>query len=136
MQFPAINAIILFVSVWQLCVAAVGAYVFVCFYYMNRAADYPRTNTGGVNKMPNIKSAKKRVKVNETKAAANKARKSNLKTVIKKADIACTTGAADKAEAIKVAIKKVDQACAHGLMHKNKAARKKSQLAKKLNAAE
>ena len=86
--------------------------------------------------MPNIKSAKKRVKVNETKAAANKARKSNLKTVIKKADIACSTGAADKAEAIKVAIKKVDQACAHGLMHKNKAARKKSQLAKKLNAAE
>ena len=61
--------------------------------------------------MPNIKSAKKRVKVNATKAAANKARKSNLKTVIKKADIACTTGAADKAE-------------------------KKSQLAKKLNAAE
>ena len=46
--------------------------------------------------MPNIKSAKKRVKVNATKAAANKARKSNLKTVIKKADIACTTGAAAK----------------------------------------
>ena len=67
--------------------------------------------------MPNIKSAKKRVKVNATKAAANKARKS-------------------KAEAIKVAIKRVDQACAKGLMHKNKAARKKSQLAKKLNSAE
>ena len=85
--------------------------------------------------MPNIKSAKKRVKVNKTKAAANKARKSNLKTVLKKADIACTTGAAEKAEAIKVAIKKVDQACTKGLMHKNAAARKKSQLAKKLNAA-
>ncbi len=36
--------------------------------------------------MPNIKSAMKRVKVNKTKAAANKARKSNLKTVLKKAD--------------------------------------------------
>lgn len=48
--------------------------------------------------MPNIKSAKKRVKVNATKAAANKSRKSNLKTVLKKADIACATGAADKAE--------------------------------------
>ena len=79
--------------------------------------------------MPNIKSAKKRVKVNTTKAAANKARKSNLKTVIKKADAERTP------EAIKVAIKKVDQACSKGLMHKNKAARKKSQLAKKLNAA-
>ncbi len=86
--------------------------------------------------MPNIKSAKKRVKVNKTKAAANKARKSNLKTVLKKADVACTTNAANKAEAIKVAIKRVDQACAKGLMHKNAAARKKSQLAKKLNAAE
>ena len=85
--------------------------------------------------MPNIKSAKKRVKVNKTKAAANKATKSNLKTMLKKADAACANNAADKAEAIKVAIKKVDQACAKGLMHKNKAARKKAQLAKKLNAA-
>ena len=85
--------------------------------------------------MPNIKSAKKRVKVNKTKAAANKATKSNLKTILKKADAACENNAADKADAVKVAIKKVDQACAKGLMHKNKAARKKSQLAKKLNAA-
>ena len=68
--------------------------------------------------MPNIKSAK-----------------SNLKTILKKADAACVNNAADKADAVKVAIKKVDQACAKGLMHKNKAARKKSQLAKKLNAA-
>ncbi|MBQ8350040.1 MAG: 30S ribosomal protein S20 [Ruminococcus sp.] len=86
--------------------------------------------------MPNIKSAKKRVKVNKTKAAANKARKSNLKTILKKADVAVTTGAADKEAAIRVAIKRVDQACAKGLMHKNAAARKKSQLAKKLNAAD
>lgn len=85
--------------------------------------------------MPNIKSAKKRVKVNATKAAANKAVKSNLKTVLKKADAAITSGASNKEEAVRVAIKKVDQACAKGIMHKNKAARKKSQLAKKLNAA-
>lgn len=85
--------------------------------------------------MPNIKSAMKRVKVNKTKAAANKSRKSNLKTILKKASLACETNAADKAEVIKVAIKKVDQAAAKGLMHKNCAARKKSQLAKKLNAA-
>lgn len=85
--------------------------------------------------MPNIKSAMKRVKVNKTKAAANKSRKSNLKTVLKNANAACETNAADKAEAIRVAIKKVDQAAAKGLMHKNCAARKKSQLAKKLNAA-
>ncbi len=85
--------------------------------------------------MPNIKSAAKRVKVNKTKAAANKARKSNLKTVLKKADAACAANSADKNEAVRVAIKRVDQAAAKGLMHKNCAARKKSQLAKKLNAA-
>lgn len=84
--------------------------------------------------MANIKSAIKRVKVNRTKAAANKARKTNLKTVLKKANLAVENNAADKNEAIKVAIKRVDQACAKGLMHKNTAARKKSQLAKKLNA--
>lgn len=83
--------------------------------------------------MANIKSAMKRVKVNRTKAAANKARKSNLKTILKKANLAAENNTADKAEAIKVAIKRVDQACAKGLMHKNCAARKKSQLAKKLN---
>ena len=60
----------------------------------------------------------------------------NLKTMSKKADLACTENAADKEAAIRVAIKKVDQACAKGLLHKNAAARKKSQLAKKLNAAD
>lgn len=85
--------------------------------------------------MPNIKSAKKRVKVNKVKTANNKARKTNLKTVLKNADIAVTANAADKEAAIRLAIKKVDQAAAHNLMHKNAAARKKSQLTKKLNAA-
>ena len=85
--------------------------------------------------MPNIKSAKKRVKVNKIKAANNKARKSNLKTILKNADAAVTNNAADKEAVIRLAIKKVDQAAAHNLMHKNAAARKKSQLAKKLNVA-
>ena len=85
--------------------------------------------------MANIKSAIKRVKVNKVKAAANKARKSELKTVLKKANLAAESGA-NKEEAIKAAIKRVDQACAKGLLHKNAAARKKSQLAKKLNASD
>ena len=57
--------------------------------------------------MPNIKSAKKRVIVNKTRAARNKSRNTALKT----------------------AIKKVDQAAAKGLIHKNNAAHKKSALA-------
>ena len=83
--------------------------------------------------MPNIKSAMKRVKVNKVKAANNKATRSNLKTMLKKADAAVAENASDKEAAIRLAIKKVDQAAAKGLIHKNKAARKKSQLAKKLH---
>lgn len=85
--------------------------------------------------MPNIKSAKKRVKVNAVKAANNKAEMSNLKTVLKKANQAIETNAADKQEAVKCAIVKLDKACAKGLLHKNNASRKKSQLATRLNKA-
>lgn len=84
--------------------------------------------------MPNIKSAKKRVNVIKTKTLRNKNIKTNLKTVLKQANVAIETNAADKSEAVKVAVKKIDQACAKGLLHKNCASRKKSQLATKLNA--
>ena len=77
--------------------------------------------------MPNIKSAKKRVKVSEAKAARNKARKSALKTAIKKAKAA---EGENQDVLVKDAVKKVDQAAAKGLIHKNNAARKKSALAK------
>ena len=80
--------------------------------------------------MPNIKSAKKRVIVNKTRAARNKSRNTALKTAIKKANVAAETNAAEKDILIKEAIKKVDQAAAKGLIHKNNAAHKKSALAK------
>ena len=81
--------------------------------------------------MANIKSAKKRVRVIEAKTLQNKMTKTALKTAIKKA--AAAEGDT-KAASVVAAIKKVDQACAKGIIHKNKAARKKSQLAKLLNA--
>lgn len=81
--------------------------------------------------MANIKSAKKRVRIIEAKTLQNKMTKTALKTAIKKASNA---EGEDKAAAVALAIKKVDQACAKGIIHKNKAARKKSQLAKLLNA--
>ncbi len=84
--------------------------------------------------MPNIKSAKKRVKVIATKTMRNKAINSALKTDMKKANAAIESNSADKAEAVRVAIKKIDQAAAKGILHKNTAARKKSALARKLNA--
>ena len=83
--------------------------------------------------MPNVKSAKKRVKVIETKTALNKAKKSNLRTVLKKADLAVAENAENKEAVVREAIKTVDRAAAKGLIHKNNAARKKSALALKLN---
>ena len=85
--------------------------------------------------MPNIKSAKKRVLVNKTKAARNKSTNSALKTALKKANAAIDTNAVDKAEVVNAAFAKIDQAAAKGLIHKNNAARKKSALAGKLNKA-
>ena len=87
--------------------------------------------------MPNIKSAKKRVLVNETKAAQNKAQRSALKTHLKKFDAAVAEGNRSEAEgAYKVAVKAVDQAAAKGLLHKNNAANKKSAMTLKLNKLE
>ena len=86
----------------------------------------------GELKMPNIKSAEKRVKVIATKTLRNQMIKSNLKTTLKSFD-ACAEGA-DKAkitESYKKTVKTVDQATAKGILHKNTAARKKSTLAKK-----
>ena len=84
--------------------------------------------------MPNIKSAKKRVLVNQAKAMQNKAAKSALKTDIKKFEAAVVEGNRSEADvAYKVAVKAIDKAAAKGLMHKNNAAHKKSALTLKLN---
>lgn len=85
--------------------------------------------------MPNIKSAKKRVIVNDKRAKRNKSMNSALKTAIKKANLAIENGSEDKEALVTAAVKKIDQATAKGLLHKNNAARKKSALVTKLNKA-
>lgn len=85
--------------------------------------------------MPNIKSAEKRVLVTKVKTERNKAAKSLLKTNLKKFDAAVANGDRSEADsAYKAAVKTVDQAVTRGLLHKNNAARKKSQLTLKLNS--
>ena len=85
--------------------------------------------------MPNIKSAKKRVKVIETKTLRNKIFRSQLKTDVKKYEAALAAGDLELAKTTyKAATKKIDQAASRGIIHKNAAARKKSQFIKKLNA--
>lgn len=86
--------------------------------------------------MPNIKSAKKRVKVIEKKTLRNNMVKSAYKTAVKKFEEAVENGNLEEAKTLlATATKKIDQACTKGVIVKNTAARKKSVLSKKLNAA-
>ena len=85
--------------------------------------------------MPNIKSAKKRVEVIKKKTMRNNSIKSGYKTAIKKAEAAIESNNMEEAKKLTYfATKKIEQACAKGVIVKNTAARKKSQLSKKLNA--
>ena len=86
--------------------------------------------------MPNIKSAKKRVKIIEKKTLTNNMIKSAYKSAVKRFEQAVNDG--NKAEATTLmseATQKIDQACTKGVIVKNTAARKKSNMSKKLNAA-
>ena len=84
--------------------------------------------------MANIKSAKKRILVNRTKAERNKSIKSGVKTAIKKVEAAAVAN--DKAAATAAllnATSVIDKAATKGVYHKNTAARKVSRLAKIVN---
>ena len=83
--------------------------------------------------MPNIKSAKKRVKVIKKKTLQNQMLKSQLKTTIKKFEASLSDGKAAAAEMYNEVIKKTDQAVAKGMLHKNTVSRRKGQYAAQLN---
>jgi len=81
----------------------------------------------------NIKSQKKRIRTNAKAAERNKAVKSELKTRMKSART--SIGSEKNTEDVRLAVKRIDMAAAKGIIHKNAAARRKSRLMKKVNAA-
>lgn len=81
--------------------------------------------------MPNIKSAKKRVKVTNSKNMQNKVFKSAMRTNLKKLNAGIE---AKDAASLNEAYKIIDKAAAKGIMHKNTAANKKAKLAAQFNA--
>ena len=84
--------------------------------------------------MANIKSAKKRILVTETKAARNKSIRSEVKTAIKKVEAAVAANDKDAAKAaLTVAISTIESASSKGVYHKNNAGRKVSRLTKLVN---
>ena len=80
--------------------------------------------------MPNIASAKKNMRKTRAATARNRAQRSTLRTALKKA-----RGNAAPAEDVASAVSLLDRAARKGLIHPNKAARHKSQLARKAAAA-
>lgn len=80
-------------------------------------------------------SAKKRVRQNAKRSRINRARKSQIKTQIKRFEQALSGGDAKAAsEQYQLVARKLDEVASTSTMHKNTAARKKSRLAKKLNS--
>ena len=86
-------------------------------------------------RLANIKSAKKRILVNETKAARSKAIKSKVKTAVKKVDAAIAQNDAEAAKtALRAAIVEISKAGSKGVYHKKTVSRKISRLSKAVNA--
>ena len=85
--------------------------------------------------MPNIKSAMKRVKVNEKKNLRNRMIKSSMKTTLKKFDAAVAGEPAPAQALLDASFSALDKAVAKGVLHKNAASRKKARLAKRLAKA-
>lgn len=83
--------------------------------------------------MANIKSSEKRVQIGERNREKNKTRVSSLKTAVKKANTSISSNDENKAEVFKAAVKVIDSVEQKGTIHRNKASRLKSRLAKKLN---
>ncbi len=88
--------------------------------------------------MPNIKSAKKRMRIEKKRYARNHSVKTTVRTFVTKARnaIAQDAAAPETEEAIRQAISNLDRAASKGVLHRNNAARRKSRLMARLHAAQ
>jgi small subunit ribosomal protein S20 len=83
--------------------------------------------------MPNIKSAKKRVKITLKEKLQNNTHRASMKTAVKKVEKLNNVSKEEAKKTLDIATKKIDKALAKGILHKNTAARQKSRLTKKVN---
>ena len=85
--------------------------------------------------MPNSPSAKKALRKSQKRRLENRSKRSALRTDLKKARNAVEESPAEALDEVRAAMRHLDKSAGKGLIHKNKAARLKSRLAKKLHAA-
>jgi len=101
----------------------------------NETNNSNKKNILEVYDLANIKSAKKRILVNQTKALRNKAIKSKIKTCVKKVEVAVAAGDKELAKTnLLVAISEINKATSKGVYHKNTSSRKVSRLSKLVNS--
>ena len=84
--------------------------------------------------MANTKSAIKRIRTSEKRRVRNRAVRTRMRSLLKTARAAATTPGDDARAAVLQAIRTLDKAVTKGVIHRNTAARKKSALARRLNA--
>lgn len=84
--------------------------------------------------MANTRSARKRIRQNERRRLRNRAVRSAVRGSVKSAREALGGKSADSATAVREAIRALDRAVTQGVIHRNTAARRKSSLARRLNA--
>ncbi|WOI53917.1 30S ribosomal protein S20 [Parvularcula sp. LCG005] len=85
--------------------------------------------------MANTSSAKKMVRKIERRTAVNKARRSRVRTYLRKVEEAIAAGDSTGAQdALKVAQSEMQRAVGHGIFHKNMASRKMSRLSGRIKA--
>ena len=85
--------------------------------------------------MAHTKSAKKRIRQNEKRRLRNRRRKAHVKAGVRAFEDALAANQPDEAaERLREVYKRLDRIASDGTIHKNTAARKKAQLAKRLNA--
>jgi small subunit ribosomal protein S20 len=84
--------------------------------------------------LANTRSARKRIRQNEKRRLRNRAGRSAVRSTVKGAREALGGKSAESANAVREAIRSLDRAVTKGIIHRNTAARRKSALARKLNA--
>jgi small subunit ribosomal protein S20 len=84
--------------------------------------------------LANTRSARKRIRQNEKRRLRNRAVRSAVRSSVKGAREAMGGKSPESATAVREAIRALDRAVTQGIIHRNTAARRKSALARKLNA--
>ncbi|NBV42244.1 30S ribosomal protein S20 [bacterium] len=85
--------------------------------------------------MANTKSAKKNILINERNRQRNQGYKTLIKTVMKKSIAAIEDKSENREDVVKAALRTIDKTASKGIIHRKAAARRKSRLARALNAA-